>query len=82
MSYKWWNNGWKNVKIYENNYPPEGYVKGYIITKDKRTRLKKLTERYEKRIQSVLDKHRRLAEKEVKNLENELIELQKKITNF
>jgi hypothetical protein len=28
----WWNNGITNIKIYKNDTPPEGYIKGRIIS--------------------------------------------------
>jgi len=82
MNWQWYNNRYKNIKIYEGDSIPEGYIKGYVILKDKRVRLKKLNDLYEKKIEDVLDHYKKLAAIKVKKLENELIEKQKKITNF
>ena len=75
MAYQWYNNGKTNKKIYENQEPPLGYVKGYKLRKAK-IRLKMLDEWYKNELQILEDKF----EKRKRKLEDKLLERQKKVT--
>jgi hypothetical protein len=79
MSYVWYNNGLKNEKVFEGKKPKPGFKKGYIIIKNKSVRLNKLNKRYEKLISDLLEKTKQKTEKKIKQLEEKLIEEQKKI---
>jgi hypothetical protein len=76
--YSWYNNGIVNLRV-KNNNPPEGFVKGYIIVKEKIKRLDKLNKYYERKINDFLEKTKKKTEQKIKELEQELIQKQKKI---
>jgi len=74
MDWKWYNNGEKNKKVYDN--PPEGYVEGYILTKNKMDRLKKLNKRYDRKIKAVENYYKEKLKRVKEKLNKELKEQQ------
>ena len=78
-SYEWWNNGVQNKKVYNGETPPHGFEKGYIIVKSKRSRLAKLNETYQKKMDELVQQAKQKTLKRVKKFEDELIAKQKRI---
>jgi len=69
--YIWYNNGKRNKKIYDDIIP-EGFIKGYIVKKNKMDRLKKITKRYQNKITKMKAKYMEIIRIKEEKLEAEL----------
>jgi hypothetical protein len=80
MSYEWYNNKYKNKKIYSEDEVPEGFIKGYYLNKERR--LKKLNALYENKIKKLEQHYKEVFEEKKEKLLQELLKKQHQIITF
>lgn len=77
--FTWYNDGKKNIRIFENDKIPENLHIGYIIRKEKSKRLERVNKIYERNLKNFIEKEKILFEKRILKLNKEYMENQKKI---
>jgi len=74
QNYEWYNNGSRNIKIFNGEEPPTSFNKGYIVVKSIKDRLKRVQKIYEKELKDFINI-------EIGNIEKKLLRINQKFLN-